>query len=195
MNEFELLPDLPPLPPVPIEKEVPPLLPIVENGGIDEHIELFATKAALKNESVIENLVDKKSEELNAKADAKVLTAQAQAAKADAEKIEAHADKAGAFFDSNKQILGIIGIRHPLGYKTMNALFVPAIILFLLVAVAVFFPFSIVKYIMEFFIDIVGDIAKKIASNGVKVFLAILTSVFAAGLLGAVYWLVSSLIL
>lgn len=198
-NDLEAAELSKPLPPAPIEAEQSvevnkmdlPLSPT----NTDEQVDFLATKTALESEGVVGNLVDKKSAELNAKAEAKVSTAEAQLAEAETKRIAAHSNKAEAFFNANKQVLGIIGIREPLGYNTMCWLFAPAIVLFILIAIIVFFPVSIVKYIINFFIDISGDIATKVAKNGVKIFLAILSSVFAAGLLGAIYWLITGVIL
>lgn len=48
---------------------------------------------------------------------------------------------------------------------------------------------------VTFFIDIVGDIFKKVATNGLKVFLGVITTLFTAGLIGGIYYLITAFIL
>lgn len=111
---------------------------------VDEQIDILAAKTALAKEGVIDNLVNKKADELGAKSDVKVAFAHVAWAKAETEKIVAINDKSKAFFEANKQVLGIIGIKEQLGYKTMAMLFPIALTLFLIVAAIFIFHLAYV---------------------------------------------------
>jgi len=175
---------------------------ITEKNNFENVIDNLSSLAVLSNKEEAEKIAHKKAEEIGHKTDAKVISAEAEKAEAErkliqaeAEKLEGSTNKARAFYNANKSVLRIIGIREELGFKTMNILYIIALPLYLLAAVLISFPISIAKFFVELVIDIIGDISKKISSNFLKVAAGIISIGISGGIIFGLYLLVANLIL
>ena len=175
---------------------------IAEKNNFENVIDNISSIAVLSNKEEAEKIAFKKAEEIGHKTDAKVISAVADKTEAErkliqaeAGKLEENANKARAFFNANKSVLRIIGIREELGFKTMNILYCLALPLYLLAAVLISFPISIAKFFVELVIDILGDVSKKISSNFLKVAAGILSLGISGGIIFGLYLLIVNLII
>lgn len=186
----------------------------------DQNLDSALTIMALKQEETVNNLVGKKGDEMNLNADAKIIEAELRKQRAEAqraidqlnndisfrknenerlkvesEKLNAEINRAESFYEANKEILKIIGVKKAHGYRTMCVLIVIAMIFYIPISAILFIPFSIVEYIIMFFIDIIGEISKRVATNGLKVLFGILSTALTGGMLFGIYWIIYNLIL
>ena len=169
-------------------------------NGLNADIDRLAAVGALSENENRDKLIDEKAGELAAIAEAKRIEAEAvrQAAEAkkkhegvkqsagilDAEsaELEKKAAKAKAFFTANRAVLNIIGIREPLGYRTMSAFYFVALPLYLIFCIAISFPIAVIEFLVGIVIETAGKISKKVTTT----FLRITTGVCSIGLTGGV---------
>lgn len=165
-------------------------------GKINE----IATAAALQNDEIRTKLVEEKGAELSAISEAQHIEAESERQRAAFQKEHARAEhsakifeaesaelqskalKAKAFYDANRAVLNIIGIREPLGLRTMCVFYAIALPLYMLFSILISFPVSVINFIVGVVIDAAGQISKKVAST----FLRITTGILSIGLTGAV---------
>lgn len=161
-------------------------------------LDLMFTHDVLKDEELLEDIKEKKKEELINDAEAKKIEAETDRIskevekvkkekekelaeldkeisirKAEVDQLKADSDKAQTFFESNEDILSCIGIRSKKTLKVMYALMIPAIIIFMLIRL-IALPITIGGKLVEIVIEIVGGICKVIKNNALKIIISIL---------------------
>lgn len=184
------------------------LLPVVEppeiveppENSIRDKINELTTAAALQDDEMRSKLVVEKGAELSALSDARRIEAESERQRAVLQKeheraehssrifeaesteLQSKALKAKAFYDANKAVLNIIGIREPLGLRTMCVFYAIALPLYIIFSILISFPVSVINFIVGIVIDTVGQISKKVAST----FLKVTTGILSVGLTGGV---------
>lgn len=184
------------------------LLPVVEppeiveppENSIRDKINELTTAAALQDDEMRSKLVVEKGAELSALAEARRIEAESERQRAVLQKeheraehssrifeaesteLQSKALKAKAFYDANKAVLNIIGIREPLGLRTMCVFYAIALPLYIIFSILISFPVSVINFIVGIVIDTVGQISKKVAST----FLKVTTGILSVGLTGGV---------
>ena len=180
------------------------LLPVVEppeiveppENSIRDKINELTTAAALQDDEMRSKLVVEKGAELSARrieAESErqraVLQKEHERAEhssrifeAESTELQSKALKAKAFYDANKAVLNIIGIREPLGLRTMCVFYAIALPLYIIFSILISFPVSVINFIVGIVIDTVGQISKKVAST----FLKVTTGILSVGLTGGV---------
>lgn len=168
---------------------------------VKQVVDLYATKTALQQSETVEKVVTEKQEELRNDAEAKRIQAETakisqevekvrqekekqlaeldkviSAKQKEVEQLKADGDKAQAFFDSNKDILKHIGIRERKSMKTMQALMIPATIVFIIVQILLF-PLTFMGLLLETVVNILGGVCGAIKNNALKIVLSILVIV------------------
>lgn len=184
------------------------LLPVVEppeiveppENSIRDKINELTTAAALQDDEMRSKLVVEKGAELSALSEARRIEAESERQRAVLQKeheraehssrifeaesteLQSKALKAKAFYDANKAVLNIIGIRQPLGLRTMCVFYAIALPLYIIFSILISFPVSVINFIVGIVIDTVGQISKKVAST----FLKVTTGILSVGLTGGV---------
>ncbi len=184
------------------------LLPVVESpeiveppeNSIRDKINELTTAAALQDDEMRSKLVVEKGAELSALSEARRIEAESERQRAVLQKeheraehssrifeaesteLQSKALKAKAFYDANKAVLNIIGIREPLGLRTMCVFYAIALPLYIIFSILISFPVSVINFIVGIVIDTVGQISKKVAST----FLKVTTGILSVGLTGGV---------
>ena len=184
------------------------LLPVVEppeiveppENSIRDKINELTTAAALQDDEMRSKLVVEKGAELSALSEARRIEAESERQRAVLQKeheraehssrifeaesteLQSKALKAKAFYDANKAVLNIIGIREPLGLRTMCVFYAIALPLYIIFSILLSFPVSVINFIVGIVIDTVGQISKKVAST----FLKVTTGILSVGLTGGV---------
>ena len=184
------------------------LLPVVEppeiveppENSIRDKINELTTAAALQDDEMRSKLVVGKGAELSALSEARRIEAESERQRAVLQKeheraehssrifeaesteLQSKALKAKAFYDANKAVLNIIGIREPLGLRTMCVFYAIALPLYIIFSILISFPVSVINFIVGIVIDTVGQISKKVAST----FLKVTTGILSVGLTGGV---------
>jgi hypothetical protein len=184
------------------------LLPVVEppeiveppENSIRNKINELTTAAALQDDEMRSKLVVEKGAELSALSEARRIEAESERQRAVLQKeheraehssriyeaesteLQSKALKAKAFYDANKAVLNIIGIREPLGLRTMCVFYAIALPLYIIFSILISFPVSVINFIVGIVIDTVGQISKKVAST----FLKVTTGILSVGLTGGV---------
>lgn len=184
------------------------LLPVVEppeiveppENSIRDKINELTTAAALQDDEMRSKLVVEKGAELSALSEARRIEAESERQRAVLQKeheraehssrifeaesteLQSKALKAKAFYDANKAVLNIIGIREPLGLRTMCVFYAIALPLYIIFSILISFPVSVINFIVRIVIDTVGQISKKVAST----FLKVTTGILSVGLTGGV---------
>lgn len=184
------------------------LLPVVEppeiveppENSIRDKINELTTAAALQDDEMRSKLVVEKGAELSALSEARRIEAESEKQRAVLQKeheraehssrifeaesteLQSKALKAKAFYDANKAVLNIIGIREPLGLRTMCVFYAIALPLYIIFSILISFPVSVINFIVGIVIDTVGQISKKVAST----FLKVTTGILSVGLTGGV---------
>ena len=177
------------------------LLPVVEppeiveppENSIRDKINELTTDAALQDDEMRSKLVVEKGAELSALSEARRIEAVLQKEheraehssrifEAESTELQSKALKAKAFYDANKAVLNIIGIREPLGLRTMCVFYAIALPLYIIFSILISFPVSVINFIVGIVIDTVGQISKKVAST----FLKVTTGILSVGLTGGV---------
>lgn len=178
------------------------LLPVVEppENSIRDKINELTTAAALQDDEMRSKLVVEKGAELSALSEARRIEAESERQRAVLQKeheraehssrifeaesteLQSKALKAKAFYDANKAVLNIIGIREPLGLRTMCVFYAIALPLYIIFSILISFPVSVINFIVGIVIDTVGQISKKVAST----FLKVTTGILSVGLTGGV---------
>ena len=184
------------------------LLPVVEppeiveppENSIRDKINELTTAAALQDDEMRSKLVVEKGAELSALSEARRIEAESERQRAvlqkeheraehssriyeaDSTELQSKALKAKAFYDANKAVLNIIGIREPLGLRTMCVFYAIALPLYIIFSILISFPVSVINFIVGIVIDTVGQISKKVAST----FLKVTTGILSVGLTGGV---------
>ena len=178
---------------------------VANTDNVKTAIDILTTKEALQKEGTIDKLVAEKDEELRNDAEAKRIQAETERISKEVEKIKQEkekelaeldkeisnkqkeveqlkidADKANAFFKSNKDILKYIGVREQKSIKTMQALMVPATIVFVIVQILLF-PLTFIGLLLETVVNILGGICGAITNNALKIVLSILIIVLLLG--------------
>ena len=179
--------------------EPPEIVEPPENSIRDKIIEL-TTAAALQDDEMRSKLVVEKGAELSALSEARRIEAESERQRAVLQKeheraehssriyeaesteLQSKALKAKAFYDANKAVLNIIGIREPLGLRTMCVFYAIALPLYIIFSILISFPVSVINFIVGIVIDTVGQISKKVAST----FLKVTTGILSVGLTGGV---------
>lgn len=163
------------------------LLPVVEppeiveppENSIRDKINELTTAAALQDDEMRSKLVVEKGAELSALSEARRIEAESERQRAVLQKeheraehssrifeaesteLQSKALKAKAFYDANKAVLNIIGIREPLGLRTMCVFYAIALPLYIIFSILISFPVSVINFIVGIVIDTVGQISKK----------------------------------
>lgn len=196
-DELEKLDELPIVetPPDSVSVTAPP-----QEVTLREKINELTTAAALRDENMRNKLVEEKGAELSAISEAQRIDAESEKQRAALQKEHERAErtakifeaestelqkkalKAKAFYDANKTVLNIIGIREPLGLRTMGIFYTIALPLYVLFAILISFPVSVCNFIVGIVVDTVAQISKKVAST----FLRVTTGILSVGLTGAV---------
>ena len=184
------------------------LLPVVEppeiveppENSIRDKINELTTAAALQDDEMRSKLVVEKGAELSALSEARRIEVESERQRAVLQKeheraehssrifeaesteLQSKALKAKAFYDANKAVLNIIGIREPLGLRTMCVFYAIALPLYIIFSILISFPVSVINFIVGIVIDTVGQISKKVAST----FLKVTTGILSVGLTGGV---------
>ena len=184
------------------------LLPVVEppeiveppENSIRDKINELTTAAALQDDEMRSKLVVEKGAELSALSEARRIEAESERQRAVLQKeheraehssrifeaesteLQSKALKAKAFYDANKAVLNIIGIREPLGLRTMCVFYAIALPLYIIFSILISFPVSVINFIVGIVIDTVGQISKKVAAT----FLKVTTGILSVGLTGGV---------
>lgn len=184
------------------------LLPVVEppeiveppENSIRDKINELTTAAALQDDEMRSKLVVEKGAELSALSEARRIEAESERQRAvlkkeheraehssrifeaESTELQSKALKAKAFYDANKAVLNIIGIREPLGLRTMCVFYAIALPLYIIFSILISFPVSVINFIVGIVIDTVGQISKKVAST----FLKVTTGILSVGLTGGV---------
>ena len=184
------------------------LLPVVEppeiveppENSIRDKTNELTTAAALQDDERRTKLVVEKGAELSALSEARRIEAESERQRAVLQKeheraehssrifeaesteLQSKALKAKAFYDANKAVLNIIGIREPLGLRTMCVFYAIALPLYIIFSILISFPVSVINFIVGIVIDTVGQISKKVAST----FLKVTTGILSVGLTGGV---------
>ena len=184
------------------------LLPVVEppeiveppENSIRDKINELTTAAALQDDEMRSKLVVEKGAELSALSEARRIEAESERQRAVLQKeheraehssrifeeesteLQSKALKAKAFYDANKAVLHIIGIREPLGLRTLCVFYAIALPLYIIFSILISFPVSVINFIVGIVIDTVGQISKKVAST----FLKVTTGILSVGLTGGV---------
>lgn len=174
-------------------------------------IDLLTTKTALQQEGVVEKLVDEKEQELVKDAETKKINAETEKLKKEKEReiaefdkiiyakqkeieqLKVEADKAQAFFDSNKDILKYIGVREKKSLKTMQVLMFPATLVFIFVQILIF-PITLCGLVLEAIIGILGGICGAIKNQALKIVITILVLLVIAGVSFCTYYFGGNLI-
>ena len=192
------------------------LLPVVEppeiveppENSIRDKINELTTAAALQDDEMRSKLVVEKGAELSALSEARRIEAESERQRAVLQKeheraehssrifeaesteLQSKALKAKAFYDANKAVLNIIGIREPLGLRTMCVFYAIALPLYIIFSILISFPVSVINFIVGIVIDTVGQISKKVASTFLKVTTGILSVGLTGGLVAGIVFLV-----
>lgn len=163
---------------------------ILGENETKQFIDNLATKHALSDASIFGKLVEEKGRELqidaqtkSTKADAGLLSAHSEKIDEEARKLDKEKKRSEAFYEANKAVLRIIGIREPLGYRTMLVFYGIGLPLYILFSVVISFPVAIIKFFIDVIVDTVGDISKKVASTFLKVTTGILSIGIAAAII------------
>lgn len=194
-------------------EEVSKIITDKVNGtdNVKTAIDLLTTKTALQQEGVVEKLVDEKEQELVKDAETKKINAETEKIKKEKEKeiaefdkiiyakqkeieqLKVEADKAQAFFDSNKDILKYIGVREKKSLKTMQVLMFPATLVFIFVQILIF-PITLCGLVLEAIIGILGGICGAIKNQALKIVITILVLLVIAGVSFCTYYFGGNLI-
>ena len=192
------------------------LLPVVEppeiveppENSIRDKINELTTAAALQDDEMRSKLVVEKGAELSALSEARRIEAESERQRAVLQKeheraehssrifeaesteLQSKALKAKAFYDANKAVLNIIGIREPLGLRTMCVFYAIALPLYIIFSILISFPVSVINFIVGIVIDTVGQISKKVASTVLKVTTGILSVGLTGGVVAGIVFLV-----
>lgn len=178
---------------------------VEQTNDVKSAIDILATRTALEQEETLNKVVTEKQEELRTDAEAKRIQAETtkiskevekvkqekekqlaeldkaiSAKQKEVEQLKADSDKAQAFFDSNKDIMKYIGIREKKSIKTMQALMVPATVIFVIVQVLLF-PLTLIGLLLETVVNILGGICGAIKNNALKIVLSILVIILLLG--------------
>lgn len=193
------------------------LLPVVEppeiveppENSIRDKINELTTAAALQDDEMRSKLVVEKGAELSALSEARRIEAESERQRAVLQKeheraehssrifeaesteLQSKALKAKAFYDANKAVLNIIGIREPLGLRTMCVFYAIALPLYIIFSILISFPVSVINFIVGIVIDTVGQISKKVASTFLKVTTGILSVGLTGGVVAGIVFLVN----
>ena len=194
-------------------EEVSKIITDKVNGtdNVKTAIDLLTTKTALQQEGVVEKLVDEKEQELVKDAETKKINAETEKIKKEKEReiaefdkiinakqkeieqLKVEADKAQAFFDSNKDILKYIGVREKKSLKTMQVLMFPATLVFIFVQILIF-PITLCGLVLETIIGILGGICGAIKNQALKIVITILVLLVIAGVSFCTYYFGGNLI-
>lgn len=194
-------------------EEVSKIITDKVNGtdNVKTAIDLLTTKTALQQEGVVEKLVDEKEQELVKDAETKKINAETEKLKKEKEKeiaefdkiiyskqkeieqLKVEADKAQAFFDSNKDILKYIGVREKKSLKTMQVLMFPATLVFIFVQILIF-PITLCGLVLEAIIGILGGICGAIKNQALKIVITILVLLVISGVSFCTYYFGGNLI-
>lgn len=194
-------------------EEVSKIITDKVNGtdNVKTAIDLLTTKTALQQEGVVEKLVDEKEQELVKDAETKKINAETEKIKKEKEReiaefdkiiyakqkeieqLKVEADKAQAFFDSNKDILKYIGVREKKSLKTMQVLMFPATLVFIFVQILIF-PITLCGLVLEAIIGILGGICGAIKNQALKIVITILVLLVIAGVSFCAYYFGGNLI-
>ena len=194
-------------------EEVSKIITDKVNGtdNVKTAIDLLTTKTALQQEGVVEKLVDEKEQELVKDAETKKINAETEKIKKEKEReiaefdkiiyakqkeieqLKVEADKAQAFFDSNKDILKYIGVREKKSLKTMQVLMFPATLVFIFVQILIF-PITLCGLVLEAIIGILGGICGAIKNQALKIVITILVLLVIAGVSFCTYYFGGNLI-
>lgn len=176
------------------------IVPKHAKNSIRDTINELTTAAALQNEEMRTKLIEEKGAELSAISEAQRIEAESEKLRAALQKeheraehsaklfevesseLQSKALKAKAFYDANRAVLNIIGIREPLGLRTMCVFYAIALPLYILFSIVISFPVAVINFIIGVVVDAVGQISKKVAST----FLRITTGILSIGLTGGV---------
>lgn len=186
--------------------------------NVKEVIDLLATRTALEQEDTVDKIVGEKGEELRNDAESKRIQAETErineeakkvlaekekqiaeydkqisAKRKEVEELKAKADEEEAYFQRNKEILKYFNVRSKKSLKTMQALMIPSLIVFILVQV-ITFPITLCGLIIESIINIVGGVCGSIKSNAIKIIVSILIVSILVGVFFCAYYFGGDLI-
>lgn len=180
--------------------------------NVKEAIDLLATETALSEQENVNKIVDEKSEELRADAEAKRIKAETErineevnkvkaqaqkeiaeiekeikAKRLEVEELRAESDKEDAFFERNKEILKYVNIRTKKTLKVMQTLMIPASFVFFLVQI-ILFPVTLCGLFLENIFNIVGAVCGAIANKAWKIIVAILVVAIIVAIFVFIYY-------
>ena len=185
---------------------------VKNTSNVKEAIDLLATETALSEQINVDKIVDEKSEELRADAEAKRIKAETErineevnkvkaeaqkelaeiekeikAKRLEVEQLRAESDKEDAFFERNKEILKYVNIRSKKTLKVMQTLMIPASIVFFIVQV-ILFPVTLCGLFLENIFSIVGSVCGAIANKAWKIIVAIIVVTIIVAIFIGVYY-------
>lgn len=195
---------------------------VVEAGkqamSLKDVIDVGVTGKALQKEGVLQELTDKKEQELKEDALAKVIASEAariqretdklteegkkqlaelqnqiNQAKAEKEKLEKEADKCRAYFDSHKSVLKYAGCKEAMSLKYMQTMSVIGFIIMCIVKV-LFSPLILAGLFIELLMDIIGGVTGSIKQNAWKIVVTILLFLFIGGVVVGAYYGIAALV-
>lgn len=183
-----------------------------QTDNVKNAIDILTTKTALEQQGTVEKLVEEKTEELKNDAEARRVKSETDRVyeevrkaiaekekriaecdkeidekRKEIEKLTQESNRAQAFFDNNKEILKYIGVRNKKSVKVMQALMLPATLIFIIVQILLF-PLTFVGVTLETIVNIVGGICGAIKNNALKIIISILVIILIIAVIFAVYF-------
>lgn len=183
-----------------------------KTNDVKATIDLVATKTALSKEETVERIVAEKTEELKNDAEAKRIQAETDKIRQEVDKVkqegekviaelekekktleaeiaqmQKQADKASAYFQSNKDILKCVGIHSPKTLGVMKGWMYPATIIFAILQI-IKLPITICGSLFEGIIDIVGGVCGSVKNNALKIIVSIVVILLiTAAIVGTIF--------
>lgn len=180
-------------------------------------IDVGVTGEALKKEGVLDELTDKKEQELKEDALAKVIASEAERIKretdrlteegkkqlqelrnqieqAEAEKqqLEKQASKEQAYFNSHKAVLKYAGCREAMSMRYMQTMSAIGFVVMCIVKL-LFAPLLLIGLFLETLMDIIGGVTGAIKANATKIIVSILLAIVIGGVCFGAYYGITAL--
>lgn len=179
---------------------------------LKEVIDVGVTGKALQKEGVIDELTDRKEQELKEDALAKVIASEAvrirqetdkvleegkkqlatleneiNSVKAAKEKLEKEADKNQAYFNSHRAVLKYAGCKEAMSITYMQVMAVIGFVIMCIIKVLLS-PLIVVGMLIEVLMDIVGGVTGKMKENAGKIIASIFLVIFIIAVMAAAYY-------
>lgn len=147
---------------------------------LKDAIDVGVTGTALRSDGVIETLTDKKKQELNEDANARLIGAMTERISKEKElveiekqKIETETEKAKAYFEAHKKVLWYAWCKEPMTIPYMKTFAVLGTFLMWVIKI-ITAPIWLSGQIIGAVVEVVGDIGEKITSNAIKIVVSVL---------------------